>query len=60
MIVDQVAADAAMHDHTVGFRVAAGVFAFGAAVVGSLMHSTKIEAEAAPAEPAAEPQLARS
>ena len=55
----QVAADAAMHGYTVAFWVAAGVFAFGAVVVGSLMHSIKIEADA-PAEPAGEPQLARS
>ena len=55
----QVAGDAAMHGYTVAFWVAAGIFAFGAIVVGSLMHSIKIEA-AAPAEAAAEPQLARS
>ena len=56
----QVATDAAMHGYTVAFWVAAGVFAFGAIVVGSLMHSIKVEAPAEPAEPAAEPQLARS
>jgi EmrB/QacA subfamily drug resistance transporter len=56
----QVAADAAMHGYTVAFWVAAGVFAFGAVVVGSLMHSIKIQAPVEPAEPAAEPQLARS
>jgi EmrB/QacA subfamily drug resistance transporter len=55
----QVAADAAMHGYTVAFWVAAGVFAFGAVVVGSLMRSIKIEV-AAPAEPAGEAQLARS
>ncbi len=55
----QVATDAAMHGYTVAFWVAAGVFAFGAVVVGSLMRSIKIEADA-PAEPAGEPQLARS
>jgi hypothetical protein len=47
----RVAADAAMHGYTVAFWVAAGVFAFGAVVVGSLMHSIKIEADA-PAESA--------
>jgi MFS family permease len=56
----QVVADAAMHGYTVAFWVAAGVFAFGAVVVGSLMHSIKIQAPAETAEPAAEPQLARS
>jgi hypothetical protein len=35
------------------------VFAFGAVVLGLVMHSINIEADA-PAEPAAEPQLARS
>jgi hypothetical protein len=39
--------------------VEAGVFAIGAVVVGSLMQSIKIEADA-PAEPTSEPQLARS
>ena len=48
-----------MHGYTVAFWVAAGVFAFGAVVVGLLMHSIKIEADA-PAEPTIEPQLARS
>ena len=55
----QVAADAAMHGYTVAFWVAAGVFAFGAVVVGMLMRSIKIEADA-PAEPAGEPALAHS
>ena len=55
----QVAADAAMHGYTVAFWVAAGVFAFGAVVVGLLMHSIKIEADASP-EPTGEPQPARS
>jgi MFS family permease len=55
----QVAVDAAMHGYTVVFWVAAGMFAFGAVVVGLAMHSIKVEADA-PAEPAAEPQLARS
>ena len=53
----QVAADAAMHGYTVVFWVAAGVFAFGAIVVGSLMHSIKVEADA-PVEATGEPQLA--
>jgi hypothetical protein len=35
------------------------VFAFGAVVVGLLMHSIKIEADASP-EPTGEPQPARS
>jgi hypothetical protein len=55
----QVAADAAMHGYTVAFWVAAGVFAFGAVAVGSLMRSIKIEADA-PAEPTAAQQLAHS
>jgi MFS family permease len=55
----QVAADAAMHGYTVAFWVAAGVFAFGAVVVGSLMRSIKLQSDASP-EPAGEPQLARS
>jgi hypothetical protein len=45
----QVAALAAMHGYTVAFWVAAGVFAFGAVVVGLLMHSIKIGADASPA-----------
>jgi EmrB/QacA subfamily drug resistance transporter len=55
----QVARDAAMHGYTVAFWVAAGVFAFGAVVVGSLMHSIKIEA-AVPAEASTEQRLAHS
>jgi EmrB/QacA subfamily drug resistance transporter len=55
----RVAADAAMHGYTVAFWVAAGVFAFGAVVVGLLMRSIRIEANAAP-EPTDEPQFARS
>jgi hypothetical protein len=55
----QVAADAAMHGYTVAFWVAAGVFAFGAVVVGLLMRSIKIQAEASP-EPAGEAQPAHS
>jgi len=48
------ATDAAMHGYTVAFWVAAGVFAFGAVVVGTLMRSIKVEAPA-PGEAAAEP-----
>jgi hypothetical protein len=55
----RVAADAAMHGYTVAFWAAAGVFAFGAVVVGLLMRSIKIEADASP-EPTGEAQLARS
>ena len=47
-----------MHGYTVAFWVAAGVFAFGAIVVGSLMHSIKVEADA-PVEATGGPQLAR-
>ena len=54
----QVAADAAMHGYTVAFWVAAGVFAFGAVAVGSLMRSIKIETDAT-AEAPGEAQLAR-
>jgi hypothetical protein len=35
-----------MHGYTVVFWVAAGVFAFGAVVLGSVMHSIKIETDA--------------
>jgi MFS family permease len=55
----QVAADAAMHGYTVAFWVAAGVFAFGAVVVGTLMRSIKVEAHA-PGEAAAEPAVVHS
>jgi predicted MFS family arabinose efflux permease len=55
----QVAADAAMHGYTVAFWVAAGVFAFGAVVVGLLMRSIKLQAGVA-AEPTGEAQLVRS
>jgi hypothetical protein len=48
-----------MHGYTVAFWVAAGAFAFGAVVVGLLMHSIKIEADASP-EPTGEAQPARS
>jgi EmrB/QacA subfamily drug resistance transporter len=50
----ELATDAAMHGYTVAFWVAAGVFAFGAVVVGTLMRSIKVEAPA-PGEAAAEP-----
>jgi EmrB/QacA subfamily drug resistance transporter len=55
----QVAAEAVMHGYTVAFWVAAGVFALGAAVVGLLMRSIKLEADAT-AEPTEAAQLARS
>ena len=55
----QVAADAAMHGYTVAFWVAAGVFAFGAVVVGSLMRPIKVEAHAT-GEVLAEPAVAHS
>jgi EmrB/QacA subfamily drug resistance transporter len=55
----QAAADAAMHGYTVAFWVAAGVFAFGAIVVGTLMRSVKVEAHA-PSEAPAEPAVAHS
>ena len=41
-----VLADAAVHGYTVAFWVAAGVFAFGAVVVGLIMPSIKIEEQA--------------
>ena len=53
----ELAANAAMHGYTVAFWVAAGVFAFGAVVVGTLMRSIKVEAHA-PGEAAAEPAVA--
>ena len=56
----QVAADAAMHGYTVAFWVAAGVFAFGGIVVGTLMRSIKVEPAHAPAEATAEPAVAHS
>ena len=55
----QVTANAAMHGYTVAFWVAAGVFAFGAVVVGLLMHSITLEAGASPA-PTGETQPAGS
>jgi EmrB/QacA subfamily drug resistance transporter len=51
-----LATDAAMHGYTVAFWVAAGVFAFGAVVVGTLMRSVKVEAHA-PGEATAEPAV---
>ena len=48
-----------MHGYTVAFWVAAGVFAFGAVVVGLLMHSIELAADGSP-EPTGGPQPARS
>ncbi len=53
------AANAAVHGYTVAFWIAAGVFAVGAVVVGLLMHSITIEADAA-REPTGDPQPVRS
>jgi MFS family permease len=44
--------DAAVHGYTVAFWVAAGVFAFGALVIATLMRSVKV------AQPAGEPAMA--
>jgi EmrB/QacA subfamily drug resistance transporter len=44
--------DAAVHGYTVAFWIAAGVFAFGAVVVGLMMRPVRV------AEPAGEPALA--
>jgi EmrB/QacA subfamily drug resistance transporter len=52
----QVAAEAAVHGYTVAFWVAAGVFAFGAVAVGTLMRSIKVSQPAG--ERAAEPVAA--
>jgi hypothetical protein len=49
----QLLGEAAVHGYTVAFFVAAGIFAFGAVVVGSLVPSIRV---AAPhGEPAAIP-----
>ena len=48
----QLVADAAVHGYTVAFWVAAGVFAFGAVVVGTLMRSVRVQ------EPVGEPAMA--
>jgi EmrB/QacA subfamily drug resistance transporter len=48
----QLMADAAVHGYTVAFWVAAGVFAFGAVVVGTLMRPVRL------ADPAGEPAMA--
>jgi hypothetical protein len=48
----QLLGDAAVHGYTVAFWVAAGVFAFGAIVVGTLMRPVRV------AQDAAEPALA--
>ena len=42
----QLMADAAVHGYTVAFWVAAGVFAFGAIVVGTLMRSIRVKEQA--------------
>jgi len=55
----QLATDAAMHGYTVAFWVAAGIFAFGAVVVGTLMRSIKVEAHA-PGEATPEPVAVHS
>jgi hypothetical protein len=47
----QLATEAAMHGYTTAFWVAAGVFTFGAVVVGTLVPSIKVAAHA-PGEPA--------
>ncbi len=48
----QLMADAAVHGYTVAFWVAAGVFAFGAVVIATLMRSVKV------GQPAGEPAMA--
>src|SRR4051794_29534138 len=48
----QLLGEAAVHGYTVAFWVAAGVFAFGAVVVGTMMRSIKV------AQPAGEPAVA--
>jgi EmrB/QacA subfamily drug resistance transporter len=48
----QLLGEAAVHGYTVAFWISAGVFAFGAVVVGALMRSIRV------AEPAGEPALA--
>jgi EmrB/QacA subfamily drug resistance transporter len=48
----QLMADAAVHGYTVAFWVAAGVFAFGAVVIATLMRSVKL------GQPAGEPAMA--
>jgi EmrB/QacA subfamily drug resistance transporter len=51
-----LAAHAAVHGYDVAFWVAAGVFAFGAIVVGSLMRSIRVPSPMG--EPSAEPAVA--
>ena len=46
-----------MHGYTVAFWVAAGIFAVGAVVVGTLMRSVKL---AGAGEPTGEPAVAHS
>jgi MFS family permease len=48
----QILGEAAVHGYTVAFWVAAGVFAFGAIVVGLMMQSIKVTEQHAAAEPA--------
>lgn len=48
----QVAAEAAVHGYTVAFWIAAGIFAFGALVVGVTMRSIKVAEPSAEAVPA--------
>jgi len=52
----QLASNAAVHGYDVAFWVAAGVFAFGAIVVGSLMRSIRVPSPMG--EPQAEPAVA--
>jgi predicted MFS family arabinose efflux permease len=49
-----LAAQAAVHGYAVAFWIAAGVFAFGAVLVGTLMRSVRVQA------PAGEPAVAHS
>jgi hypothetical protein len=48
-----------VHGYTVAFWVAAGIFAFGAVLIGTLMRSVKL-APHAQGEPTAEPAVATS
>jgi MFS family permease len=49
----EVLRDAAVHGYTIAFWIAAGVFAFGAVAVGTMMRPIKLAAE-----PGAEPAVA--
>jgi EmrB/QacA subfamily drug resistance transporter len=53
-----LAADAAVHGYTVAFWIAAGIFAFGGIVVGTLMRSIRVASPAG--EPGGEPLVAHS